>query len=430
MKTQLLCIFATGFCLTAFAQDYTDFDLGSYKLPDIVRNQLDLSVNSYGRLSDNVGSSTNKALQGNLKTTFNRYKVTRSFMGQQQVQLLINGDRKKAEEEASHSYQFQLHYGNSSRFYNDHLLFFETGAHASLCQDGFKPDKDTKKHETNIEAALPLRMGVGRIERVEDARQAVYIIENLSKRKVLNRSLTQEELLELAQLISTVKNKRFLDSRLHLIEEIATVDTFFQQKELLATLGSSYFTTLYDYWMYGDRFQRGAGWEFSGGIKPGLHYRRRSWETDSKDVIPSLQADVSFNYEKPANLYWQHSAQAQIIGFYEKGDDMQNNKYNYTDLGLNGGYSIGYYPNSRTNINMSLYAKIGWLKNDESSAIIVKQDWLYTDTRLQVDLYYYFSPQMRLSVSGLVNHHFQDSKKSIYPRWDTQLDLSFTYSFF
>jgi len=42
---------------------------------------------------------------------------------------------------------------------------------------------------------------------------------------VLNRKLTTEEIHAFAQTISTVKNKRFLDARLRMIDEITTVDS-------------------------------------------------------------------------------------------------------------------------------------------------------------------------------------------------------------
>ena len=74
--------------------------------------------------------------------------------------------------------------------------------------------------------------GIGRIENVTDARQAIYILEDFKKNGILSRDLTKDELFEFAQLISTVKNKRFLDSRLHRIDEITTMFNIVTGKQI------------------------------------------------------------------------------------------------------------------------------------------------------------------------------------------------------
>ena len=64
---------------------------------------------------------------------------------------------------------------------------------------------DVKTHNNSYYANIPMSVGKGRIEQVEDARQAIYILENLDKQGVLNRKLTTEEIHAFAQTISTVK---------------------------------------------------------------------------------------------------------------------------------------------------------------------------------------------------------------------------------
>jgi hypothetical protein len=86
-----------------------------------------------------------------------------------------------------------------------------------------------------------LGIGYGRIENVQDARQAIYIANALSKNGVLTRNLSNSEMFELSQIISTVKNKRFLDSRLRLIEEITTVTSSITRKNKQTENGQHFF---------------------------------------------------------------------------------------------------------------------------------------------------------------------------------------------
>lgn len=435
MKTKVLTSFLLCACASiAMGQEYKDFDLGNYKLPDITRNQLDFTLHSSGKYSDmNEGDSKSTSVTGNFGTAFDRYKITRSFMGHHRASIEVEGDYDKSENNKSNYYNVTLAYDNSSRFYNDRLLFFETGVAASINQFGKKTDFKmandlTQTHGTEVNLAIPLRVGTGRIERVEDARQAIYILENLSKQKVLNRRLTTDEIMELSRLISVVKNKRHFDTRLRMIDEIGAVDSFFVANDLLASNGSAYFTTLYDYWMYGDRFRRGAGLEFSGGLTPGFNYNRNTYWDDKKDVIPSLRADLSLAYEKPANLYIQHSADAGVFGFYQRGDDLNNLKYNDYNAGIEGGYTLGYYPNSRTNINFGIREHFGWQKFDYSDAPL-SDNWMYTVTHLNLNMYYYFSPQLRLALNGSVGYRYMD-RDDFYTRWQCNFEASIVYSLF
>lgn len=136
--------------------------------------------------------------------------------------------------------------------------------------------------------------------------------------------LTGEEIDEFARLISTVKNKRFLDARLRLIDEVTAVDSFLVRSGAMASGGAAYFTTLYDYWMYGDLFERKSGTEISGGVRPGFSYGK--YDKPYPDAYeyrvkhPSVEADIRLDYERPLNLYWQNSAWVSLSGGYERWD--------------------------------------------------------------------------------------------------------------
>lgn len=433
--------------LSIQAQEYKGYDIGSYRLPDITRNELDFSLNSNGDFYDYMKSEgVSGAIDGDFKVGFNRYRNARSFRGKQNAEFSISGDyRKNAIGEKNSKYVLGLFYNNSSRFYGGDCegLFFEMGGNFSFHMTGIRQfgevERESKNTSKDVALGIPLRMGKGRIERVEDARQAIYILENLSKRKVLNRRLTDDEIDEFTRLISTVKNKRFFDARLRMIDEVTAVDSFLVRSGALASGGAAYFTTLYDYWMYGDLFERKSGTEISGGIRPGFSYGKYDNPApdayDSRTKIPSISADIRLDYERPLNLYWQNSAWVFLSGNYMRRNyenlapAESKSKEDSYGARLSGHYAFGYYPNSRTNINLGIGETVGWDKREWDTRK-ESQSYVSTNTSLTLDMYYYFSPQLRLAAEARLDHYYIDDKETDYARWYGNFALTLTYSLF
>mgnify|MGYP006988293828 CR=1 FL=1 len=155
---------------------YKNYDIGSYRLPDITRNELDFSVNSEGKFSDMSESDVvSGSIMGNFDVTFNRYRNARTFRGTQQASVALSGQYAKDQQEAkTRNYDVGLYYTNSSRFYGDDYegLFFETGGKASFLAEGIKNFGDGAEQPRNhtskvLELSLaggqgPYRAGGGR----------------------------------------------------------------------------------------------------------------------------------------------------------------------------------------------------------------------------------------------------------------------------
>ena len=148
----------------------------------------------------------------------------------------------------------------------------------------------------------------------------------------------------------------------------------------------------------------------------------------TKYVQSGISANLSVNYEDPINLYWQQSANASVILGYN------HNSMKLSDIELfgdersglfSGGYSIGYYPNSRTNLNIGVSEQFRLINNN-----IYDKTVHSTITSLKFSAYYYISPQLRLS--GNVNLAYTDSNDNnlIYNRWNGYYSMTFTYSLF
>ncbi|WP_321519054.1 hypothetical protein [uncultured Bacteroides sp.] len=433
MKKQIyttLSAFVMGMAICVQAQNYDDYNLKSYKTPDIKRNALDFTFNSDGGFVTNPGPNNNTFdIKGLINSSFKRDINTRHFIGEQQVNLDLSGS-KMGLNSISNSKRRNLsstfQYENSSRFYISDKWFWNTGGNVYFNYDNIKGASDPSYSSLNINVSPTIGLGKGRIESVRDARQAIYILDNLSKKGVITTKLSEEEINRFSQVISTVKNKRFLDARIHLIDEITQVDSFLVNNNYLKKSGASYFTTLYDYWQYGDLCARGAGLEFGANLNPFYSYYNVH-PSGTRSVQSGISAKFLVNYEDPINLYWQQSAKASVILAYNhdsmKFDDTKSFQNERSGLFL-GNYGIGYYPNSRTNLNIGVSEQFR-LNNSVSDKIFHT-----SSTSLVFSAYYYISPQLRFS--GNVNLAYNDSNdyNLNYNRWNGYYSMTFTYSLF
>ncbi len=423
----ILSMLMLGQSVNILAQNYDSYNLGSYKTPDIKRSSLDFQFYSHGEFATNQLSKDAYLLNGIADTEFKKYVNNRRFIGEQVVDFGIQGNSGSSggiDSNKSRSFSLNTSYSNSSKFYNSDNSFWKIGGNASFMFSNYKHSDAGAYKTLQFNIAPQLGIGWGRIEPVQDARQAVYILDELSKKGVITTHLSDDEVNRFAQVISTVKNKRFLDSRLHLIDEISKVDSFLVYNGYVQESGAKYFTTLYDYWMYGSSFSRDAGSEISAEIIPQYNYNKvyayNSWG-DTKGV----SAKISYQYEKPVNLYWQRSAYASAILSYS-----HYKLYNGFDgasdsrlANLAGGYSIGYYPNSRTNLNVGI----------NESVILSDEDKIrYRSlTNLALSAHYYISPQFRLSGNASLTYDKTNSTGIDYSnKWMGNYSLTLTYSFF
>ena len=446
---------------------HTSFDIGTYITPDIVRNRLDVNVrlhSDYSRVSSNSEDNDDlfrtSDFSGNIQAHFSRYVNTRTRISSLTGSLSFsqNNDFEKFErtftdnrpniidnESNRHQGNF-LSLGWLNRWYFSDSFFLRYGAQSNIAYslarnttETYQSEKHTERRNMLSASFTPqIGIGFGRIENVTDARQAVYIADALAKRNVLTRDLTNEELFELSQLISTVKNKRFLDSRLHLIDEITAINAFFVENNLLEDNGAVYFTTLYDMWRYGALFSRRSGYEISFVVRPHYHYSntKREHIVTQRDISNNrqLSASLNFNYEKPFRLNWQHSVAASVRG--DIYSHQWKNRDNDVDIRTDGraffasaGYFLGYFPNTRTHIQVGASQAV--------SRNIIDEQGRFTafSTSLSATLYYYFSPNLRLAgVCGISfapsRHNWSGGGTFQRNSFSSQLNIQLTYHIF
>ncbi len=474
----ILCFFLAVLSFNTSAQEYK-YDLNKYYTPDIVRNKLDLNFNTNGNFENSISnynlpaskidSTSNSQLYGNIYSSFQTITNTRKRLtdlrlsGRLYGSLSSNTDNRDSIHinNNSASERVEIYTNYSNRLYNSHNQFLQFGGSVNLYNGASNNNREynsiqikTSSSPLLISTSLTIAVGIGRIESVEDARQAIYLLDVLSKKGVLTRHLTDDEIFRLAQQISSVKNKRFLDSRLHLMDEIATVDSFFVNNNLLNKSDAVYFTNLYDIWQNGANFARNSGQEFTVLFRPTFDSNNNKnqynyFNPDSTSWNRSINNSIGGNfafmyrYEKISNLNWQHSIQADFWAISGFGNTLYSNSNNDlftpsksfgSTLNLNGRYSIGYYPNTRTNVVAGISQSFQKaFSKDYVSDIFESTDWnrsFYSITELSCSANYYFSPQLRLSgtasVRKLYSEFLSNNNNNLY----TNFNASLIYSFF
>lgn len=471
----IFCFFLSAVSFNTLAQEY-GYDISMYYTPDIVRNSLDLNFNSYGSLSNEAttynpliyqgvsnDSLKNSNINAQLYLTFSHIKNTRKLISAIQLTGNFNfynttdnpSNEVNNEHRLNSSNYLNINFSNRHYYSSNHFISY--GANSFF---NYYITKDVTGNESvfsniyqndlNIGLNPSIGIGIGRIEHVEDARQAIYILEELSKKGVLTRTLTNDEIFNLSQQISRVKNNRFLDSRIHLMEEIASVDSFFVRNSLLNKQDATYYTNLYDLWMNGANFSRKSGQSFEISFIPSGSRDKATYENMSSSQNEPLlnnpenwkyggNLNLIYNYEKPVDLNWQHSVTVSMNGTagYMNGKYYQSGLANKTStggIGFNGNYTLGYYPSTRTNLSVgiseifnqnyskqeisSIFDSVGWYKSRNST------------TRLNFSAYYYLSRQLRLSGFASLNKYLFNCDNGTINNFSAGFSAGLSYAFF
>lgn len=475
MKQILIFLLVLFLSTNLVLAQYNDYSLKDYVNPDYKRQSLDFdfggNVGNYSLKqkasrpyyvyhSDNKGVNMN----GLISIDYNRIKNSIRTQNSTYAGLSFGGQYDDYHYSYSYEsqggnpfdydilnrrkeYDIRLYVNHNGYYYtnNKKFLLFAPSASLSYSHLNNKSDNETDESYNASDAVLltdgsfSLGVGKGRIEEVGDARQAVYILQELQKQGVLKKDLSQEEINEMAQLITKVKYKRQFDSRIRLIQEITSIDSLLIEKGYVEKEHSAaYFTTLYDNWIY-SRINRSSGNRFTLGVRPNIYYRNEKTKTVyiNRDNYTVKDTTKNFNYgvdlyagyesEKPINLHWQRSFSTDYsIGW--AGSDYPQHEASYITA-LSVAYGIAYYPNSRTSIRCNVSERIDYgFKNRQ----------ITSTTSLNFGMYYYFSPQLRLEVYyglGFNYQHIDDkdddwTSTSRYKYPANDLSVKLTYSLF
>jgi len=429
-------------CQFAFAQ-YESFDLSKYKLPEIKRHQLDLEINTNGSSESSnanyIDSNSSKLdifnIDGNGNLLYSVFKNTKKLQENLNAKISSSFFKEKTDlhpgiiedsefnTTVKSSYEAKYFIRNKWFYLIDPYLYFNYMSQKDN-------DVDYTYKSSTVSPSVGLGFGKGRIEQVQDYRQAILIMNELEKRNVIKESLSEAEMLEFAEVISAIKNERFFDSRKKKEKELKVLDTFLQEKGLISQNDINYFTGLEDMWSFGALQIRENGTEWKVVFTPNYYYTDRQGGEQLYDAF-NTGYGIEYKYRKPINLKWQFDSDFGLNFYYHKLLRQENISSSETKYSSNLLFNsrVGYYPNTRTYVRTYL---IFVLKNSNDQKVL-DSDGYATQISLGTSAYYYFSEKLRIGLDlsyGWFDNYLQGSAVSDSRRSDFQYSLNLNYAIF
>lgn len=457
---------------------YSGFDLSKYKLPDIKTNRLDLNFNLSNNRNVNILRITDldtteekaNSFYGSLNLNYYHFRNLKNYQGDLVVvanfspYIYTNNTNNRKTKDNSINSNFLIQSNNI--FFNEKMSFIEINPAMSYSatndrshtdySSGSIYDYNDASFATNI--SFPVSIGHGRIEPVEDARLAIYILEELTKAGRISDLPADDVIIEMAKEISRIKRSRFFDSRIRKIKELQVIDSFLVANKLISQNDINYFAVLNDQWDYAFGPPRESGFAVSLGFDNNIAFNKLYHEQNifnnglvaynSKEMIAEAGGFLKFRYAKPINLLWQTSADfltSYNLQFNRNPEDRDNLTENFrTNIfrtSLN--YSLQFLPDSRTSIKFRIEGSIVNSQGErtlEPGPVDYKLSSKEVTLSPSLELYYYISPQLRAQFNSSL-YLFKSRMLSDYENAFTDSDqirnknrhdfsLNLIYSFF
>lgn len=501
-KTNLISLLLATlflFSVKSSVAQNTTFKLWDYKNPDYLYQSLDLNFGLDNSLSGNLkkgaynSSGKSFSFSSNAGAAYSRYTNSAKAQGDLSINLKLEvGSRKNNSTYNSDSYNSEvksnsfghnesLNLSGLHRFYNQKQNFIEVNGALSLYNsynnsndNQFVFDTASSTRESrfvNFRNTISgsFLIGKGRIEQVQDAQTAMYLLDDLYTLNRQKRDMSDQDVNDLAQLITKLKYKRFFDYRLRKIAEITAIDSLMQINGIISSADAAYYTSLTDNWNYANNPRRDNGHRIYTGLEANFGYIYQSdYQTNTipvifindrtnKDKSAGLFLILGYSYEKPTSRKWQNSANVEG-GFgirqhnengtlrYDPNPETDTKLYtqSFPSAYLSGNYGFGYYPTSRTWMTFNWLLNCTWDKNKEGqtkSEMKDSQNDIFTTTGPQLNAYYFLSEKLRLSFSFNGQFRFNNSKftsdlpagspeKSAIKYWSQYMSASLSYSMF
>ena len=422
-------------CNVTYGQ-YNNFDLSKYKLPDIKTSRLDFNANlnnDYNNeiqqiLTNDTIKEISNVSSGYLDIDYYHFRNSEKYQGSLSINVGVDPNLNKlVYQETTTKDNFlkaNISAYSENRFFLKNLMFVEADPHVffitSIEKNKSESDiatlslRDENDYVANL--SIPISIGYGRIEPVEDARLAIYILEELNKAGRISNLPTDDKIIEMAGTISKIKNKRFFDTRIRKIREFQVIDSFLVANNIISENDINYFSILNDNWDYANGPLRESGFSANIGIDNDILISSNKLNiTEPTELLRtskrneySIGGFLNVRYAKPINLYWQTTAYFQPyynLGFYRDPEqpDSRTDNTDYNNLGTKIGGTIQYLPNSRTSIIYS----IGGTCSISNSNYIYGMELVNVNLNTNsfsvnqgINVNYYISPRFRIQLNS------------------------------
>jgi hypothetical protein len=423
MKRIAWLIMVVCFVVTSSAlAQYEDFDLSKFKLPEWKSHALSVTFSGSNsadadkdismQADPTLEYNSNSLIYGRLTYSYNKNAKNHQRLLYTSMRLNYNSSRTDRNNNYYSSYSFSpdIYLNGTNRQYLNSRAFIETDLlidinhrYSRNIHNEVLPDTTIYKDKDD-RVYIPIKFGRGRIERVDDARRAIYILEALEKAERINVDIQDVDIIELATLISKLRSERVYDSRLTHTKHIEDLNTFLRSNGYIEQVDARYFTTLNDMWSYSYQDARYAGERISFAVRPGIYIdyeRDPRHDMFERERYISLDVGMEYQYENPISLYWQESVEAwsyASINYLNRfrSNTSQEDKADYTSFNMGLVRHYTYYPNTRTELDLSYGACFASMisRNGEISI----NDSQLIQGLAAISMVYYISP--KLSIRG------------------------------
>lgn len=407
MRSKLLLTFL---CVSvfSFAQDSV-FHIKDYKYRTPGYQALALNFQFSGSYSNtNVNDAqtdrSNYTELGPVSADYYRIKSSEKRFQQTNI-MVTTGYSSNSRKDAQEKYTLNR-FGNQAtwkvqtRDYKTNQWFLEWGNELSgsvVTGSNKSGSLGADYNQLSARNTFTIGFGKGRIEWVQDAQMALYILSDLSSQNLLNRQPSTEEANQFAQLITDINNRRVFDSRRRRIYELSRIDSFLKNTGLVTQTDIRHFTTVNDDWAFAINPFRQSGKSWFARLKPGVTFERNRANNKSQPQPSyaetrgwwlSFSPEIGYETYRPVSLKWQRNFSVAIsyagtqIYYQQKQVTSTGETGSKTDvfggsMRLNTTYGIGYFPNTRTQLVAAVNLVGGFYKNywDAISSLNVSADY-------------------------------------------------------
>lgn len=439
MKTKILLAFYCLLSISSFSQD-SIFRLKDYKYRTKGFKALELKFSFTGQ-TDNYKQSNSPTQKNRLIDLYPSYiNYTNIFSTDKRLHSSFislspsfrsHVEGNSQDKVKGNDYQAGLTWNFDDRFYRKNNWFLRLANNLYAREDYIKQEatqSTTKTTVPGVNESLLLGFGKGRLEMVQDAQMALFILNDL-KDEGLITSLPNAELVnEFSQLITEINNRRVFDSRKRRIYELTQIDKFLREKGIASTTDIRHFTIINDNWALAFNPYRRSGSSWSLNLKPFAQIGKSKQTTTASNFKTTNESEVklfgfgpnlSYDNQKPINLKWQRGfgaslswqlARSEQKNKYVSGNTSQENNLNTNQqlADFNAFYAIGFYPNNRTLLNASL--GIDAVKQKYTSGLAGDQISLHPSFIFSTD--YFISYKTRLTANLDLLYSYQHSTAS------------------
>lgn len=361
-KTNILILFIFILITSNIYSQENLINYQEYEYPNVHRRTLNFDLNLNGSYSTLRYSSSSIA---NETSDFrNRFNVTyTSFINDENTQsfsfISLNNNYNYTKNINSKSINFKpnLYLQGTKRTFDSENRFVEWGYLGQIFYNHSSRNNPTQMEKNAaISLRIPVRVGIGRIQPIEDVFLAKFMIDDLVEAGVLLENLTQDELFLFANEIGILQNQRVFDTRrfrLYILKSISEYmsSNFDIDSEKTIEMVSIITDNWYSAWLG----NRNAGKSFSFGIAPKYFIANDFLTKESYSISQGLDLSFVYDHQKPKSKSFQKRTLIDLGFNVEKNSESLNNDNNHirTNPYFNVSHGYSYYPNSRTFLDIS-----------------------------------------------------------------------------